>query len=426
MADPSEYTFCRYTPITTEVRVGRRVRFLLGQLVCLGAGNGQQLAADCLACSARRNASPQPLPSAPQDARDFGSDGYSLRVQHRFSRHIKLLICVTLYNEDQETLGKTLLGICEVRARIALPRARPLVEGVQEIGSREVGCVFRGRGLRWAWHLPYRSAQEIPAFHPVSCCRTWRCCTGSMAATATSTAWTGRRWQWPSFRTASRSATRRCWPPAPCRCAGTGEQGQVGGAGMARCGRLPAALPPLPPPCSAASVRLPALPLNYCFALRRTPFALQPCRASTLRTCSRPTRWACPLPCTCSSTPHGERACRTDRHSTQQRRLRRGHSRALALPTHVWQAALPQQSSFTNRPSPPPSPPPAATRSTPAWTATRRCRSCLPARPPIGASWTRIAGSSTASPTCCSQTSACCSMRVGRMGRRGRRAKRAG
>ncbi|KAL4424314.1 hypothetical protein ABPG75_001615 [Micractinium tetrahymenae] len=65
VADPAEYTFCRYTPITTE------------------------------------------------DARDFGSDGYSLRVQHKFSRHIKLLICVTLYNEDQETLGKTLLGICE-------------------------------------------------------------------------------------------------------------------------------------------------------------------------------------------------------------------------------------------------------------------------------------------------------------------------
>lgn len=55
-----------------------------------------------------------PSPSL-QDARDFGSDGYSLRVQHKFSRHIKLLICVTLYNEDQETLGKTLLGICEVR-----------------------------------------------------------------------------------------------------------------------------------------------------------------------------------------------------------------------------------------------------------------------------------------------------------------------
>ncbi|GAB4813424.1 hypothetical protein N2152v2_000470 [Parachlorella kessleri] len=65
VADPAEYTYCRYTPVTTE------------------------------------------------DARDFGSDGYSLRVQHKFSRHIKLLVCVTLYNEDQDTLGKTLLGICE-------------------------------------------------------------------------------------------------------------------------------------------------------------------------------------------------------------------------------------------------------------------------------------------------------------------------
>lgn len=65
VADPTEYTYSRYTPIITE------------------------------------------------DARDFGSDGYSLRVQHKFSRHIKLLICVTLYNEDQDTLGKTLLGICE-------------------------------------------------------------------------------------------------------------------------------------------------------------------------------------------------------------------------------------------------------------------------------------------------------------------------
>ena len=35
-------------------------------------------------------------------------------MQNKFSRHIKLLICVTLYNEDQDTMGKTLLGICEV------------------------------------------------------------------------------------------------------------------------------------------------------------------------------------------------------------------------------------------------------------------------------------------------------------------------
>ena len=38
----------------------------------------------------------------------------SAAAQHKLSRHIRLLICVTLYNEDQETLGKTLLGICEV------------------------------------------------------------------------------------------------------------------------------------------------------------------------------------------------------------------------------------------------------------------------------------------------------------------------
>ena len=43
-------------------------------------------------------------------------------MQHKFSRHIKLLICVTLYNEDQETLGKTLLGICEVRRKRWLPK----------------------------------------------------------------------------------------------------------------------------------------------------------------------------------------------------------------------------------------------------------------------------------------------------------------
>ncbi|KDD74358.1 chitin synthase, partial [Helicosporidium sp. ATCC 50920] len=63
--DASEYLYCRYTPVTTE------------------------------------------------DARDFGADGYSLRMQHRYGRHIKLLICVTLYNEDVDTLKKTLNGVCE-------------------------------------------------------------------------------------------------------------------------------------------------------------------------------------------------------------------------------------------------------------------------------------------------------------------------
>ena len=62
--DPMEYTHARYTPVVTE------------------------------------------------DARDFGIDGYTLRIQ-RMDRRIKLLICVTLYNEDQDTLRKTLVGICD-------------------------------------------------------------------------------------------------------------------------------------------------------------------------------------------------------------------------------------------------------------------------------------------------------------------------
>lgn len=64
MDDTMEYTHCRYTPVVTE------------------------------------------------DPRDFGIDGYTLRLQ-REDRRIRLLICVTLYNEDQDTLRKTLLGICD-------------------------------------------------------------------------------------------------------------------------------------------------------------------------------------------------------------------------------------------------------------------------------------------------------------------------
>lgn len=51
----------------------------------------------------------------PQDARDFGVDGYTLRLQ-RMDRKIKLFICVTLYNEDYDELRKTLVGICDVSA----------------------------------------------------------------------------------------------------------------------------------------------------------------------------------------------------------------------------------------------------------------------------------------------------------------------
>lgn len=131
VADPAEYTFCRYTPITTEVRVcwgeggpcsSDSTVFWLGD-----AGQDDHCTAYAVVpvCWHGRYLGSSPAclidvsfllpPNPPQDARDFGSDGYSLRVQHKFSRHIKLLICVTLYNEDQETLGKTLLGICEAR-----------------------------------------------------------------------------------------------------------------------------------------------------------------------------------------------------------------------------------------------------------------------------------------------------------------------
>ena len=81
-----------------------------------------------------------------QDARDFGIDGYTLRLQvgwedipsssglppvaasllslmsqpsylpplmQRMDRRIKLFICITLYNEDQDELRKTLQGVCD-------------------------------------------------------------------------------------------------------------------------------------------------------------------------------------------------------------------------------------------------------------------------------------------------------------------------
>lgn len=71
------------------------------------------------ACAAMRNAAATvPTPAcarlAPQDPRDFGVDGYTLRLQ-RMDRRIKLFICITLYNEDQDTLRKTLMGVADVR-----------------------------------------------------------------------------------------------------------------------------------------------------------------------------------------------------------------------------------------------------------------------------------------------------------------------
>ena len=52
----------------------------------------------------------------PQDARDFGVDGYTLRLQ-RMDRNIKLFICITLYNENYDELRKTLMGVCDVSRR---------------------------------------------------------------------------------------------------------------------------------------------------------------------------------------------------------------------------------------------------------------------------------------------------------------------
>lgn len=40
-------------------------------------------------------------PIVSDDPRDFGTDGYTLRMA-RYRRKIKLLVCITLYNEDFE------------------------------------------------------------------------------------------------------------------------------------------------------------------------------------------------------------------------------------------------------------------------------------------------------------------------------------
>lgn len=59
---------------------------------------------------------------------------------------------------------------------------------------------------------------------------------------------------------------------------------------------------------------------------------------------------------------------------------------------------------------------PAGSKSTQDWTTTRRCRSCSPPRARTRASWTRTAGTSMPSATCCSQSSVSSLMRVGARG----------
>ncbi len=72
------------------------------------------------------------LPTPLQDARDFGIDGYTLRLQ-RLDRQIKLFICITLYNEDQDTLRKTIMGVCDVSSGRVCARGRK---------GCEIGCCF--------------------------------------------------------------------------------------------------------------------------------------------------------------------------------------------------------------------------------------------------------------------------------------------
>ena len=99
MEDTMEFTHCRYTPVVTE------------------------------------------------DPRDFGVDGYTLRLQ-REDRRIRLLICVTLYNEDQDTLRKTMLGICDNLE--VLYEKFTVADGRKGMDWQEVAVVIIQDGLAMA------------------------------------------------------------------------------------------------------------------------------------------------------------------------------------------------------------------------------------------------------------------------------------
>lgn len=116
MDDTMEYTHCRYTPVVTE------------------------------------------------DARDFGIDGYTLRLQ-REDRRIRLLICVTLYNEDQDTLRKTLLGICDNLE--VLYEKFTLADGRKGLDWQEVAVVIIQDGLQMADQSVIAAATVQGFFSPV-------------------------------------------------------------------------------------------------------------------------------------------------------------------------------------------------------------------------------------------------------------------
>ncbi len=116
MDDTMEYTHCRYTPVVTE------------------------------------------------DPRDFGIDGYTLRLQ-REDRRIRLLICVTLYNEDQDTLRKTLLGICDNLE--VLYEKFTLADGRKGLDWQEVAVVLLQDGLMMADQSVIAAATVQGFFSPV-------------------------------------------------------------------------------------------------------------------------------------------------------------------------------------------------------------------------------------------------------------------
>lgn len=116
MDDTMEYTHCRYTPVVTE------------------------------------------------DPRDFGIDGYTLRLQ-REDRRIRLLICVTLYNEDQDTLRKTLLGICDNLE--VLYEKFTLADGRKGLDWQEVAVVLVQDGIAMADQSVIAAATVQGFFSPV-------------------------------------------------------------------------------------------------------------------------------------------------------------------------------------------------------------------------------------------------------------------
>ncbi len=116
MEDSMEYTHCRYTPVVTE------------------------------------------------DPRDFGVDGYTLRLQ-REDRRIRLLVCVTLYNEDQDTLRKTLLGVCDNLE--VLYEKFALADGRKGMDWQEVAVVIIQDGLANADASVIAAATVQGFFSPV-------------------------------------------------------------------------------------------------------------------------------------------------------------------------------------------------------------------------------------------------------------------